>query len=71
MRIAKWTTIKKNKKTRISYAYNALERATLERDGEELEKADKAFDKFLAGKMSVKEQLDWALTEWDYRMTIY
>ena len=71
MRIAKWTTIKNNKKTRISYAYSALERATLEKDGEELEKADKAFDKFLARKMPIKEQLDWALTEWDYRMTVY
>jgi len=63
MRIASYKTIRNNKKTRISYAYNALERDSMN----DLEGANEAFDSFLGRSMPREQELHWADREREWR----
>ena len=69
MKIASCKTLNGSAKTRRAYAYNAIERASMEADleSERYEKADKAMTSFINGTMGKDEMLDWALEEKDYR----
>jgi len=61
--VAKWPL-----KQLREYAYDALERDSMSNPSS---KTDKAFDKFLAGKMSRKELEHWAAREVEYRELTY
>lgn len=66
-RIASSKTLRNSTKTRRQYAYNAIERATLERHGAEQEEADKAMTRLFNRTMKKDEMLHWAIDEVDYR----
>lgn len=63
MRIASYNTLNKSRKTRIAYAYSAIEREWFESENVEL--AAKAMDEL--EDMSLSEMMDWALKEVEFR----
>lgn len=68
MKTATHKRINRDRKTRIAYAYSAIERAQFESGtGEKQDHADKAMDIWCGAKMSKNEMMKWAADEIDYR----
>ncbi len=65
MKLASYKTLKNSRKTRISYAYNAMERDSMACTGKEQDDATEAIERL--GTMSVDEMMDWAFREVEYR----
>lgn len=66
-RIATHKTLRSSTKTRRSYAYDCLERRTMETTGDEQKELDAAFDRLLNRAMGKDEMLKFAIDERDYR----
>ena len=66
MKVASLKTLTSNRKTRIAYAMDAIERDSYSTDSVKSENADVAFSLLMSGNMSTQEQLDWAIRnqEW-------
>lgn len=65
-RIASNETLKASKKTRLTYAYRAMERDSLSSEPVLAKKADDAMERL--GNMTKSEMLDWAFREKEYMM---
>lgn len=65
MKYASITTLRRNRKTRLSYAYDAIERETLCGNTERVAKADTAMDRLHV--MPVAEMMEWAAKEQEWR----
>lgn len=79
-RIASYKTLKSHREIRRRYAYNAIERAWFDRANpdpdDEFEcqrekEADDALTRFTLhrseGGLTIKEEMDWALTDIEYK----
>ena len=68
MRIASSKTIRNSTKTRRTYAYRAIERATFDCLDEVVEEGEDAMLRFINRSMKKSEQLDWAYREQEYKI---
>lgn len=66
MKVASIQTLTANRKTRIAYAMDAIERDSYSTDSIKSKNADAAFNLLMSGNMTTQEQLDWAIRnqEW-------
>ena len=65
MRIASFKTLKNSRRTRISYAYSAMERDSFMNEEPLQSAADEAMSRL--GTMPISEMMDWAMREVEYR----
>lgn len=67
MKTASYKTLQKNAKIRRAYAYKAIERESFSENSDIQEKADEALESLSNGTMSLKDMIQWAVHEKEWR----